>query len=155
MSMANPSCAVKQLVSDQARTSLDTDLPAVQLHWKNMKGLQHGSSPSSATPTAATPSFAPFHPLADKWDRYYAGPPGTAPFDSTRPSSQLVDYLCCCIHDRVCSNKRPLDTKALVDVASKAPMCLPSQLEEGSQQELHSCQRCCAYKPSAGRSRQQ
>lgn len=88
-------------------------------------------------------------PLAAKWDRYYAaGPAGSAPFDSARPSSQLIDYLCSCVHDAVSSSTEPLEAAAITQLASQAALRLPPEFPD--EQELHVCAHCAAYKPPQG-----
>jgi hypothetical protein len=110
------------------------------LHWAE------GACLSVNEPQTSTPAGAA-HPLAAKWDQYYAAG-GPAPFDSSRPASQLVDYLCSCLHDKVGRSTDMLEPAALANAASKAPLCLPAAAV--GQHDLHNCEQCRAYKPPPG-----
>lgn len=107
--------------------------------------LMQQHHPAAAWACTGTTNAA--HPLAVKWDSYYSkGPPGTGPFDSARPSSQLQDYLCKCLMGRTSDSRKPCDAAA---VAGQAQLYIPS---EGDRQQggLHSCEQCRQHKPRKG-----
>lgn len=90
------------------------------------------------------------HHLSAKWDRYFSSGNG-APFDTGRPSSQLVDYLCSCLADaKACCQPGG----KLTALASTASMCLPPEGVDMQQRALHVCEACAALKPTAGASPQ-
>eukprot|EP00882_Tetradesmus_deserticola_P024090 GHRQ01026316.1.p1 GENE.GHRQ01026316.1~~GHRQ01026316.1.p1 ORF type:complete len:160 (+),score=32.57 GHRQ01026316.1:101-580(+) len=97
--------------------------------------------------------------MADKWEAYYSKQ--FLPWDSGTPSSQLVAFLPSCLPELLPatsssggdSGAELLSVQDLVSQAEAAPLALRLQATAAClyqpTMQLHSCERCAAFKPSA------
>lgn len=88
---------------------------------------------------------------AAKWHNYYQN--GVLPWDSGRPASQLLSYICDCSSPQPCSTTAHEDLLTRISVlAQSAPIVLPSEVDEASidTHKPHVCSQCVHMKPPAG-----